>query len=87
MLSIDALSIFAMALSKFSDYSAILQFCKHFVMNMYTYVFMLQEQTIEREQERDDYQTKIDKLELLLKDKQRQGNTHSRLTYEVGSVL
>lgn len=47
----------------------------------------LQEQTVEREQERDDYQTKIDKLELLLKDKERQGSAHNRLTYEVRSVL
>lgn len=50
------------------------------------YVFMLQEQTIEREQERDEYQTKINKLELQLKDKERHENAKFRLNDEVGSV-
>ena len=42
-----------------------------------------QEQSAEREQEREDFQRDIDRLQQQLRDKTKQGNTEDRLQMEV----
>lgn len=48
-------------------------------------LYCTQEQTVEREQERDEYQQEIHKLQQQIKDREKQGSSEYRLEREVSA--
>ncbi len=48
------------------------------------YDVFIQEQALEREQEREDFQKEVDKLQVQVKQKEKQENQEHRLQREVG---